>query len=155
MYKALTVLYSCNSCVDCVTVFALFLFVSTLDLQLRWPQTDKQIELSLFQVSVCVSDWVLAAARLRATNAWGGPVPPVSSTLPSQPAGAVGLKCARGLPNPTHLHAPGHWSFCRLPLRRPYSQSHISTHMISQTTDQCCSVWVKVWFQCQWNLSQA
>ena len=48
IYKAPTILYGCNSRVDCVTVFALSLFASTLDQQLRRPQTDKQIELSLF-----------------------------------------------------------------------------------------------------------
>lgn len=94
------------------------------------PQTDKQIELSLFhapfQVSVCVSEWVRAASWLWATYVRGGPVSPVSTALPSQPATTVGPQCARGISDPTLLHAPGHRSFCRLPLRRPDSQSHIS-----------------------------
>lgn len=124
IYKASTVLYGCDSCGDCVTVFALFLFASTLDHKLI--NRSNSLFHAPFQVSVCVSEWVRAASWLWASYVRGGPVSPVSPALPSQPATTVGPQCARGISDPTHLHSPGHRSFCRLPLRRPDSQSHIS-----------------------------
>lgn len=78
-----------------------------------------------FQLSVCDSERVLAAAGGRAANVWRSQVTPVPPALPAQPAGAVEPTCAWGVSDPNDLYTLGHRVFCRLPLWRPYSQSHI------------------------------
>ena len=62
IYKATTVLYGCDSCGDCVTVFALFLFASTLDHKLI--NRSNSLSVSCTFPGFCMCQWVSAGRFL-------------------------------------------------------------------------------------------